>query len=912
MPWQWLAPIISIAYLAVLFIVAYYGDRRALQGRSLVNNPTIYTLSIAVYCTAWTYYGSVGRATVGGVGFLPISLGPTLIAPLWFFFLAKIITIAKINHTTSIADFISARYGRSPALGGMVTLFVVLGIMPYVALQLKAVAVSLGVLISMDAHSATGTMTSLWNQTAFYVAVCMALFAILFGTRHLDASERHEGIVLAVAFESIVKLGVFLVLGVFVTYGLFDGFGDLFSRAMADPNLRWLMDFDAVPGGYASWFSMTFLSMMAIVFLPRQFQMLVVENLSQEHITRASWLFPLYLLAFNLFVIPIAIAGKIIFSGQGVDPDLFVLSLPIYGRQEWLALLVYIGGLSAATSMVIVETVALSTMVSNDLILPLLLRSRTTFRDDLSGIILGLRRGIIVGLLMLGYLYYRLIAESNTLVNIGLVSFAAVAQFAPSIFLGIYWTGASRRGAIGGLIAGFLVWFHTLLLASFAQSGWIAASFLTDGPWGLAWLKPHALFGATLFDPISHAVFWSMSANVGVFVLISLFDRQTAVEQIQALNFVNVYEKGAEGGNEYLWSGFVSMGDLKKLLARFIGPAQADLEFSHYAQHNHLELGDGVPSPAHLVAFVEKLLTGAIGSASARVMISSVVKGEELDFQGVMRILNETSQVIAYSQRLESKSQQLEAATQKLQEANAQLQELDRMKDEFISTVSHELRTPLTSIRAFSEILHDNENLEISERQKFTSIIIKETNRLTRLVNQILDLAKIESGKMEWYVCEVDLAQIVQEAVDATRMLFENKSVQLINQVPDRCIMLQADRDKLIQVAINLLSNAIKFCNPQDGVVKIELRKSPDAIGLAIIDNGVGIAQEDLERVFERFHQVYNSPVNLPLGTGLGLTICRRIIERHNGKIWAESLLGQGTSFIFLLPHSTTPSMALL
>lgn len=234
------------------------------------------------------------------------------------------------------------------------------------------------------------------------------------------------------------------------------------------------------------------------------------------------------------------------------------------------------------------------------------------------------------------------------------------------------------------------------------------------------------------------------------------------------------------------------------------------------------------------------------------------------------------------------------------------------MKDEFISTVSHELRTPLTSIRAFSEILHDNENLEISERQKFTSIIIKETNRLTRLVNQILDLAKIESGKMEWYVCEVDLAQIVQEAVDATRMLFENKSVQLINQVPDRCIMLQADRDKLIQVAINLLSNAIKFCNPQDGVVKIELRKSPDAIGLAIIDNGVGIAQEDLERVFERFHQVYNSPVNLPLGTGLGLTICRRIIERHNGKIWAESLLGQGTSFIFLLPHSTTPSMALL
>ncbi|MBF0429612.1 MAG: histidine kinase, partial [Magnetococcales bacterium] len=697
-----------------------------------------------------TYYGSVGRAAVSGVSFLPIFLGPTLMAALWWLLLVKIIAIAKTNRITSIADFIASRYGKSPILGGMVTLFVVIGVMPYIALQLKAVAVSLDVLIyhldvGVSAQGAQGP-PALWNDTAFYVAMILALFAILFGTRHLDASERHEGMVTAIAFESLVKLGAFLFVGLFVTYGLFDGFGDLFAQAMAKPELRRLMTFDAVPGGYASWFSMTFLAMMAVVFLPRQFQVLVVENVNQSHIRQAAWLFPLYLLAFNLFVLPIALAGRLIFADLGLEPDTFVLTLPIYGKQDWLALFVYLGGLSAATSMVIVEAIAMSIMVSNDLILPLFLRMRIANRTNLSGMILYLRRGIILGLLLLGYLYFRLIGESHTLVSIGLVSFAAVAQFAPPILLGIFWQGASRRGAIGGLLAGFLVWSHTLLLASFAKSGWIAESFLTHGPWGLSWLKPEALFGLTLFDPMTHSVFWSIVANIGVLVIISLFDRQSAVEQIQAMNFVNVFEKGAKGGDEYLWSGYVSMADLKELLSRFIGPAQSNIDINNYiCNHGYLIPEDEGQAPAHLVAFAEKRLTGAIGSASARVIISSAVKGEELDLQGVMRILDETSQVIEYSQRLELKSRQLEAATKQLQEANARLQELDRMKDEFISTVSHELRTPLTAIRAFSEILRDNEDMEFLDRQKFTEIIIKEAERLTRLVNQILDLAKIES-----------------------------------------------------------------------------------------------------------------------------------------------------------------------
>ncbi|MBF0161586.1 MAG: histidine kinase [Magnetococcales bacterium] len=901
---QWWVPMLSVTYLGLLFAVAYYADRRAAQGRSLVNNPTLYTLSIAVYCTSWTYYGSVGRAAENGVGFLPIFLGPTLVAALWWSLLGKIIAIAKRNHITSIADFIASRYGKSPLLGSMVTLFAVIGIMPYIALQLKAVAVTLDVLVNpLDMGGTGGGGGSLRYETALYVAIILALFAILFGTRHLDASERHEGMVTAIALESTVKLGAFLLVGLFVTYGLFDGFADLFGQAAANPDLRRLMNFDVVSGGYASWFTMTGLAMMAVLFLPRQFQVLVVENVDVNHLRQASWLFPLYLLAFNLFVLPIALAGRLLFANSGMEPDTFVLTLPLYAQQEWLALLVFIGGLSAATSMVIVESVALSTMVSNDLIIPLLLRFHAAFRDDLSGVILTIRRGVIIGLMLLGYLYFRLIGESHTLVGIGMVSFAAVAQFVPAILLGIYWPGASRRGAMGGLLAGFLVWFYTLLLVSFAKSGWISSTFLTEGPWGIAGLKPQALFGLTLFDPITHSVFWSLLANVGVLLTFSLLDRQTAIEQIQALNFVNVFEKGARGGDEYLWSGFVAVGTLKKLLARFVGPEHAELEFAHYFFRRQLKLEDYAQAPAHLVAFAERHLTGAIGSASARVMISSVVRGESLDLLGVMRILDETSQVIEYSQRLELKSRQLEAATRQLQQANVRLQELDSLKDEFISTISHELRTPLTAIRAFSEILRDNEEMNVEERRRFIEIIIKEAERLTRLVNQVLDLAKMESGKMEWHVAVVDLAEIAQEAIDATRQLFINKSIQLRNHIPLSPQWLQADRDKIIQVVINLLSNAVKFCATDTGLVEIQLLQHPEGLGLTVSDNGAGIPADDLERIFEKFHQVQKDVTDLPLGTGLGLTICRRIIECHNGRIWAESVLGEGTSLHFILPR---------
>jgi len=481
---EWVILLVSLCYLGTLFAIAYYADWKSDRGESVISNPYIYTLSIAVYCTAWTFYGSVGRAAETGVGFLPIYLGPTLMAALWWFLLRKIIRIAKVYRITSIADFLASRYGKSSLIGGLVTIIAVVGIMPYISLQLKAVSTSYYVMVHYPDFEMIQEhrVSSLWNDNAFSVAMIMAAFSILFGTRHIDATERHEGMVAAIAFESMVKLLAFSAAGIFITFTMFDGPVDLFDWASRYQETAKLMKLDVLPGGYTNWFTLTFLSMMAIMFLPRQFQVLVVENVNEEHVRKAAWLFPLYLLAINIFVLPIAFAGMLLFPEGHVAPDIFVLALPLTEGQNILALFIYIGGLSAATGMVIVATIALSTMVCNDLVMPILLRVLSIQQVDLSRVLLFIRRCSIVFVLLLGYLYYRFIGESYTLVTMGLVSFAAAAQFGPAILFGVFWKDASRRAAISGLSAGFLVWLYTLLLPSFARSGWIPSLFFSMAP----------------------------------------------------------------------------------------------------------------------------------------------------------------------------------------------------------------------------------------------------------------------------------------------------------------------------------------------------------------------------------------------------------------------------------------------
>ncbi|MBI5120293.1 MAG: histidine kinase [Rhodospirillales bacterium] len=892
----WLVIPVALAYLFLLFALAWWGDRRADQGKSLISWPGIYALSIAVYCTSWTFYGSVGRAASSGVGFLPIYLGPTLMASLWWILLRKMARVSKAQRVTSIADFLSARYGKSTLLGGLVTVIAVIGIMPYISLQLKAVSASFQALVlAVPEHKA---VPPVFEDTAFYVALLLAAFAILFGTRHIDASERHEGMVAAIAFESLIKLVAFMAVGLFVCFGFFQSPAQLFEVAAADPQLLRLF---TIPDAKAmgDFVALTLLSGLVIITLPRQFQVAVVENVSEDHIRHAAWMFPLYLLLINIFVLPIALAGRLAF-GPDANPDLFVLDLPLGAGQSALALFAFLGGLSAATGMIIVETVALATMVCNDLVMPALLRlapSHLKDRADLSGLLLSIRRWAIVGVVGLGYLYAHFIGQSYALVSIGLVSFAAAAQFAPALLGGIFWKGGTRAGALCGLSAGALIWFYTLLLPSFARSGWISGAFIETGPFGLELLKPYALFGLSGFDSITHALIWSMLANLGLYVAVSLVSSQGTLERIQATMFVDALKPAGESSGGRFWRGTAQMADLLALTARFIGTENAERAFAAHAAERGFELSAMDVVDADFVAFAERLLAGAIGAASARVMVASVAKGEVMGLTEVMEILDEASQVIAYSQKLEAASAELKAA-------NERLTELDRLKDDFVSTVTHELRTPLTSIRSFSEILRDNPDLDLTQRQEFLRIVVEESERLTRLINQVLDLAKVEAGSLGWDIRPMDAVEVMEAALAATRRLAQDKGIVIEELLPKAPLQVLADRDRLIQVLINLLSNAVKFTPQSNGRIRAELVVRDDGILFTVSDNGPGVPEAHHEAIFDKFRQVSDKQTGKPSGTGLGLAISRGIVEHLNGRVWVESQPGFGATFHVLLPRA--------
>jgi Na+/proline symporter/nitrogen-specific signal transduction histidine kinase len=857
----------SLAYLLALFGVAAWADRRAAAGRSVIGNAGVYAASMGVYCSAWTYFGSVGRAASGGIWFLPIYLGPTLAMVLAWPVLRKMIRIARRWRITSIADFIASRYGKSRLLAGLVTLIALVGVVPYVALQLKAVASGYALLTGTSPSAAEG------SHTALGVALLLAGFTIAFGTRHLDNTERHEGLVAAIAAESVVKLLAFLAVGAFVTWGLFGGPEALFTRAMAVPEIGRVLRSDPLkPFAYDQWFALMALAMLSVLMLPRQFQVMVVENVDERHVRRAAWAFPAYLLAINVFVLPIAFGGLLFFGPGRADAETFVLSLPLAAGAPWLALAAFIGGLSAATGMVIVEAIAVSTMVCNDLVLPGLLRLPAFRARDLTATLLLTRRAVIALLLLLGWLYFRIAGEAYALVSIGLISFAAVAQFAPALLGGMYWKGGTRDGALAGLAAGALLWAYTLMLPSIAKSGWMDAGFVLRGPWGLALLRPEALFGLTGMDNLTHALFWSLLANVGLYTTVSLARPPQAAEASQALRFVDVFEGAAHEG--VFWRGRARVADLVALVGRFLGAARAQALFASQPQ------APGGTADPQLVQFAETQLAGAIGSASARVMVASVVEEEALALDDVVRIVEEASA---------------------LRLSNEKLQSLDRLKDDFMSSVTHELRTPLTSIRALAELMRDDPAMEAAQRQQFLGLVVAEAERLSRLVNQVLDMAKIESGNADWQAVEVDLAALLQQAVLTTAELFRERGATVALQLPPRSPPLRSDSDRLLQVLLNLLSNAAKFVPAGHGRVELRLRVQARQLTVEVQDNGPGVAPEQQALVFEKFRQGGDA-ADRPQGTGLGLPISRRIIEHFGGRLWLKSVPGQGACFGFDLP----------
>jgi len=645
-----LVAILSLLYFALLFGVAYYADRRRALGQSLISNANIYSLSLAVYCTSWTFYGSVGRAATSGLDFLAIYLGPTLMAFSWWFLLRKIVRCSKEQNIVSIADFISSRYGKSAFLGAVVTVFAVIGIMPYIALQLKAISQTFDILtLSPEAihQGSTHSLQSLSGtiDTAFVVAFLLGLFGVLFGARHLDASERHEGLVAAIAVESLVKIVTFVAVGIFVTYGMFDGFTDIFARFQTHfPERMHLLQLGGGPSGNAHWFSLLFISMMAFMFLPRQFHIMVIENSAEDHIRTAMSRFPAYLFIINLFVIPIALGGLLTTAGDSSQADYFVLSLPLQQGHSWLALLAFLGGFSASAGMVMVSSVALSTMILNHLVMPAILKFNFDIRD-FSVLLINLKRFGILAVTFLGYLYYRVIGESYALVNIGLISFIAATQFAPSLIGGLYWRRATRRGAATGLILGFLVWFYTLLIPSFVRSGWLASDILEEGLMGLSFLRPLELFGLTGFDIWSHSLFWSMFFNLGAFLTLSLITSPSKSEEEQIGKFVDVFSPQQKVMERQRISKAPTIIEFVELMTKFVGEKQAHTAIAEYMGDREIDARGSLSEyelPS-LKRFTERTLAGSVGAAPARIIIENYLATRGSRMEDVFNIFGSVS-----------------------------------------------------------------------------------------------------------------------------------------------------------------------------------------------------------------------------------------------------------------------------
>ena len=886
--------LIIIIYLFGLFFIAFIAERNIKS--KWVNNSYVYALSLGVYCSAWTYYGSVGIAATSGIYFLPIYLGPLIAIPLWIVVMRKIIRISKQHKISSIADFISLRYGNSRFLGALVTIVCVLGIVPYISLQLKAVSETFIIMTGREHNTSLGIL----SDSTFYIAVILAIFSAFYGTQTTDATIKRKGIVATVALESVIKLVFFLIVGVYVTFFLFDGTEDIYNQISVTDGFEKLVTIDSLESGF-NWSFTIALSFFAIFLLPRQFQVTVLENTRTKHLKKAVWLFPLYLLLFNVFVIFIAWAGKLQLD-ESFNPEYYTLFLPLQNDNTLLALLVFLGGFSAVISMVVVSTLALSTMVSNNLIIPY--GYLDTFIKGQSAenatYIKTIRRVSIFILIIAAYLFYYYFSIQLSLYSIGLIAFVVISQLAPSFFIGLYWNRGSSKAAIIGILIGFMITVYTLILPFTIEGLTGSREFTENGMFNLEMLKPHALFGIDFLTPPAHAFFWSIMLNLLTYLIVSLTSKGHYRERNYAEMFVDSSNFSSLQDNALVWKGEAYVADIKNVLIKFLGEERTEralnLFFEKYKLSKSAHMAD-----ARLVNFSEKLLTGSIGSASAKILISSVVKEEEISLVEVLKILEESKEAKAVNRALTEKSNELTELTGQLQEANNELIQKDKQKDEFLDTVAHELKTPLTGIRAATELILEDEEMPSEIKSQFLQNILLDSDRLSRLINNILDFEKLSTGREKLDFVEQNILDTILKAVNSTKHIASKKGIT-IDIEKEKNYSLKYDEDRIVQVLTNLISNAIKFCEPTKGRVHIAYGVKDNFIEVYVRDNGKGIAEEDFDYIFDKFYQSENQNIIKPLGSGLGLAISKQIIEKHNGIIWAEKGNKIGATFGFKLP----------
>ncbi len=879
----------ALSYVIFLFLVAFVVERRAALGAAgWLRSPLIYTLSLSVYCTAWTFYGAVGYAARSGLEFVTIYLGPTIVFVGWWWVLRKLVRIGRQHRVTSIADLISSRYGKSNLLGVIVTVICVMAATPYIALQLQSVTLSFGVFASATADGwakPDGEVTSIW------VAGGLALFTILFGTRNLDANEQHTGVVTAIAVEAVVKLVALIAVGVFVVWGIAGGPADILARIDASPMAEWHMR-------PSRWSGLIFLSAAAVICLPRMFQVLVVESSDERHLATASWAFPLYVFAMSLFVVPIAVVGLEVMP-EGANPDLFVLTLPLNQGQGGLAMLAFLGGFSSATSMVIVAAIALATMVSNHVVMPfwLSLRPAKAVPGDVRRLVLLSRRLSIGAILALGYAYYKGSGGSAALASIGLISFVGVAQILPAMLGGIFWRGATRVGAVLALCLGFAVWAYTLFLPSFGPDAVLSAQVMAEGPFGLHWLRPQALFGVEGMDPLIHALFWSIAVNTIVFCVASLLTFPGPVERVQGAAFVNAFETDAAQARGWSVQGAEGAEDLLVMAQRILGDDEALTFFE--AEARAQGRAGYLPDPtASFIDQLERRLAGSVGAATAHAMISQIAGRAAVSVEDLMAVANEAAQIMEYSATLEEQQEELTRTARQLRDANEKLTQLSVQKDAFLSQISHELRTPMTSIRAFSEILTEGD-LPAELVAKYGGVIHEETKRLTRLLDDLLDLSVLENGSVQLNLELSNLRSMIDRALAAASHTQPERSFTIHRDLPGEEIFLRTDSDRLTQVFINLISNARKYCDAQKPELRILVRRKGGRVTVDFIDNGSGIPKGQQALIFEKFARLTDQ--TKAGGAGLGLAICREVMANLGGTI--SYLPGQwGAAFRVTLP----------
>lgn len=638
----WVVVIIALAYVTLLFGIASIGDRHRVSVRS---RPYIYALSLAIYCTSWTFFGSVGLAAERGPEFLTIYIGPVLVFLFGFPLLKRLVRLAKTEKITSIADFLGARYGKSFAVASIATLIATVGTVPYIALQLKAISGSVSLMVEHYSGSPL-TFDPFVSDISLIVAMLLAVFAVLFGTRHADATEHQDGLVLAVAAESVVKLAAFLAVGILVTFYMFGNVAGLSAALAGSPAVQQAASYTTSLG---SWIVMSILSACAIIMLPRQFYVTIVENRGEAELKKATWVFPLYLVAINIFVIPIAFAGLAL-VGDKTSADLYVLSLPLLSGHDFLAMTAFIGGLSAATAMVIVESVALSIMVSNDLVIPLfvrrLLKPRLSDDEDWSSLILNVRRAAIFIILFVAFLYYRESTNNARLASIGLMSFAAIAQFAPAFIGGLIWRGANARGAVLGMAGGFIVWAYTLLLPSLASPD---TPIVVEGLFGLDALRPQALFG-TVAEPLNHGVLWSLAINTLLFILGSLSRSSIPLERIQAAIFVPRDTSPMPSLRRFRTA--ITVNQLKDTISRYLGVERTERSFQTFEATEGSKLNGSDAASMSVIRFSEQLLASAVGSSSARLILSLLFQRNDSASRDAFRLLDDATEALQHNRDL--------------------------------------------------------------------------------------------------------------------------------------------------------------------------------------------------------------------------------------------------------------------